>query len=176
MQVIELAICDLCSAASRGQPSNQTLSSKKDLDNHFTAVSVQPADPALVLPPCHRPAGSASSAKCTTVSPGRLSAYSSLVTSLELGQQDVVLTQTSPAEPLGVYQLLLSLFAGAAMLPAHAADAHAMIAAMAKHNVTVCLATVGELQDWLQAGLSSQVRSSQQQVLFMWDCEHQIAY
>ena len=158
MQVIELAIHNICSAASKGQTSDQTLglSSENNPDDH--SASVYPADAALLLPHYQHSAGSASSAEWTTVSHGQLAAYASLVTSLELGQQDVVLTQTSPAEPLGVYQLLLSLFAGAAMLPARATSAHEMVSAMAKQNVTVCLATVDELQDWLHAGLSSQVQ------------------
>ena len=148
---------DICSE-SIGRPavdSKHAETSQEQQDCH--PVPVTPADAALLLPPRQDSAESASSAEWTTVSHGQLAAYSSLVSALDLSQQDVVLTQTSPAEPLGMYQLVVSLFAGAAMLPANAADAHEMVSVLTEHRVTVCMVTADELQDWLHAGLSSQV-------------------
>lgn len=150
---------DICSECT-GRPaadSNHTGTSQEQQDCHPVLVHVNPADAALLLPPSQDSAESASSADWTVVSHGQLAAYSSLVSALDLNQQDIVLTQTSPCEPLGLYQLVVSLFAGAAMLPVNAADAHEMVAALTEHHVTVCMVTADELQDWLHAGLSSQV-------------------
>ena len=152
--MIELDLEELC-AESQEQKHAMGIS-QRDQDCHPFAVS--PMSPALLLPPTTQdPAGLGSSAGWTPISHGQVAAYGSLVRSLGLGQQDVFLTQTSPAEPLGLYQLVLALYAGAAMLPATASDAHEMVAILAEHKVTICVVTADELQDWLHAGLSSQV-------------------
>ena len=157
MQVIELDMYDICSESVDRPDSEQARPSQENQDCH----SADPADVALLLATSQDDAGTASPARWpwTTVSHRQLAAHNSLVGALELGKQDVVLTQTSPAELLGVYQLALSLYAGASMVPVSAADAHEMVSALAEHHVTVCLVTVDELQDWLHAGLSSQACS-----------------
>ena len=153
--MITLDMDDICSEGRPAEDSKHAGTSEEQQDCH--PVPVNPADAALLLPPSQDSAESASSAEWTVVSHGQLAAYSSLVSHLGVNQQDIVLTQTSPAEPLGMYQLVVSLFAGAAMLPANAVDAHEMVSALTEHHVTVCMVTADELQDWLHAGLSSQV-------------------
>ena len=104
------------------------------------------------------PIWSSQPASWTPISHGQLAAYASLVDALGLGADDVFLTQTSPAESMGIYQLVLAVLSGACMLPATASDAHEMVPILAEHSVTVITVTADELENVLHAGLSSQVQ------------------
>ncbi len=155
--MIDLNIQDICSEqADNADESVQP----GDQDCH----PVDPAATALMLPMAHHdsagpasPVGSAQPASWTPISHGQLAAYASLVDALALGTDDVLLTQTSPVESMGVYQLVLGLLSGACMLPATASDSHEMVPILAEHCVTVIAVTADELENLLHAGLSSQV-------------------